>query len=219
MGGWIKACDQSLSLLCCTDFTVFKIKLSELWVVLFVLWQGNYNSFPVNHTAQQYILWIFGSLCHTQKQWWGLQNSLNRLFKWWLFLWYDIFEMCWNIVSCLCLSVHRCSLHLSFIYLIMKRHCRLELWVKNNKKCSLQESLLAAWFSPRTVIGRLQGFCLLERKRHQPALKSLHNIFCHVLPSCLIQIAWNPDPQSLYLFIKVAHRSLNEEKAEASMCI
>lgn len=42
------------------DFTVFRIKLSELLVVLFVLWQGNYNVFPVNHTAL-YILWVFGS--------------------------------------------------------------------------------------------------------------------------------------------------------------
>lgn len=59
----------------------------------------------------------------------------------------------------------------------------------NNNKCSLQESLLAALLSPHTVMGRPQGFCLLERKIHQPGLKSLHNEFCHILPSCLIQIA------------------------------
>lgn len=39
---------------------MFKIKPSGLWVVLFVLWQGNYNSFPHQpHCASVNNLWIF----------------------------------------------------------------------------------------------------------------------------------------------------------------
>lgn len=64
-----------------------------------------------------------------------------------------------------------------------------------------------------------EAFVFLEKKIHQPGLKSLHNEFYRVLPSCLIQIAWNPDPSSLYLFIEAACRSPNEGKAKPRVCI
>lgn len=64
-----------------------------------------------------------------------------------------------------------------------------------------------------------KAFVFLEKKIHQPGLKSLHNEFYRALPSCLIQIAWNPDPSSLYLFIEAACRSPNEGKAKPRVCI
>ena len=77
------------------------------------------------------------------------------------------------------------------------KSCIYEKLVKTRNSCCLLRSSLLGSSSPfphchgRTV----RGFCLFEKEKiYQPGLKSLHNEFYRLLPSCLIQIAWNPDP-------------------------
>lgn len=59
-----------------------------------------------------------------------------------------------------------------------------------------------------------EAFVFWRGEIHQPGLKSLHNEFHRARPGCLIPIAQNPHPQSLYLFIRAACGSLDEEEEE-----